>query len=248
MTTPTGQHHPASLGDDPTVLYFHHVGRPFDHYTSISADEFKAALDAVAEFGAILDPATAAGNPGFVITFDDGYAETMEAALPILEERGHRCILFLNTATIGGSVAASAAPRPMPATTWAEVGAAHTLGHQIGSHGHQHLDWSQLSASTVRDEVHRSIDAVIGAIAQRPFAFAYPYGRRPAELPAILEEYDCYGTTREAAAHHRCRPQAIRRCYLPARDRAEWRRLLAGWQRQRTARCDRCDCNAGPLV
>ena len=233
---------PASLRPDPVVLYFHHVGRPFHHYTSISTAEFSLAVDAVEEVGEVVTPGARSAHDGFVLTFDDGYAETLENALSVLEDRRMVCALFVNTATVGRKIPVPGSSETRPAATWRDLAFAVERGHVIGSHGHRHVDWTTLTAHERQEEVRRSAGDIRDNLGLPPFAFAYPYGRRPLDLPMELETHDFYATVRERAAHHSCRPHAIRRVYLPARAPRSWPRLLRGWAEARGSTglcCDR---------
>jgi peptidoglycan/xylan/chitin deacetylase (PgdA/CDA1 family) len=240
---------PASVGYDPIVLYFHHVGRKINHYTSISTDDFVRVLDLIEEAEEVGSVATTTVTEprSFAITFDDGYAETIDTALPLMEARGLRCSLFVNTGTIGRRVQRPSRIPTAPVATWRDLIAASSNGHLIGSHGHHHISWADLTERAVHNEIQQSIDELGEHLGITPFAFAYPYGKCPARIPSEFEDYDYYATTREPAAHRNCRPHAIRRVYLPTDEPDRWQHLLQSWQVLRDAQCVHCYCDTRPL-
>ena len=91
---------------DTLVLCFHRVGNP-EHggrsRLAISPDEFAAALDSVGqtrEFVPLERLSQSSSSPRAVVTFDDGYADNLEVALPILESRGIPATFFISTGFI----------------------------------------------------------------------------------------------------------------------------------------------------
>jgi peptidoglycan/xylan/chitin deacetylase (PgdA/CDA1 family) len=233
----------ASLGPDPIVLYFHHIGRPVDSHISIAPDEFERALDTISEYGRIVSPHTGetTNTPTFSLTLDDGYGDSIQTALPILETRGISCTLFVNTATVGSRIEVSGVQRSLAAATWGDLASAHAAGHAIGSHGHHHIRWDHLDLETTEIEAETSISLIQDRLGVDPLAFAYPFGRIPDRLPEKIKKYACFATVRVAASHWNCRSNAIRRVYLPARRLHEWRSLLEHWSGPgRAASCEYC--------
>lgn len=91
---------------DTLVLCFHRVGNP-EHggrsRLAISPDQFAAALDSVGqtrEFVPLERLSESSSSPLAVVTFDDGYADNLEVALPILESRGIPATFFISTGFI----------------------------------------------------------------------------------------------------------------------------------------------------
>lgn len=91
---------------DTLVLCFHRVADPAHGGRSrlaISPDDFAAVLDRVGlarDFVPLEDLASASSAPRAVVTFDDGYADNLRVALPILEARGIPATFFLSTGFI----------------------------------------------------------------------------------------------------------------------------------------------------
>jgi peptidoglycan/xylan/chitin deacetylase (PgdA/CDA1 family) len=108
------------------------------------------------------------------VTFDDGYRDNVDHALPVLERLGLRATFFLATGFLGGSFRSWAADHPM--MTAEQVQTIATLGHEIGAHSVTHQKLTKLPAAAVRRETTES-KALLEDLVGRPVtAFAYPKG------------------------------------------------------------------------
>ena len=107
----------------------------------------------------------------FVMTFDDGYADTLETALPVIEREAIPAILFLASDWL-------AAP-PRDGNSYMDRdGVARWLaaGCHIGSHGATHRQFSRMSREEAAEELARS-QRSLEALAGHPVRhFACPWG------------------------------------------------------------------------
>ena len=95
----------------PRVLAYHKVTRFELGGTWVSAPRFIRQIDALLADGfhfidedsflAALDGERTAGEREVLLTFDDGYLELLDHAIPALDERGIRALLFLVTDFVG---------------------------------------------------------------------------------------------------------------------------------------------------
>jgi peptidoglycan/xylan/chitin deacetylase (PgdA/CDA1 family) len=126
--------------------------------------------------GELVDAMRAGSQRGLVgITFDDGYVNLVEAALPELVRHGFTATMFICSGLLGGSSNWDDVPAwpLMSADQVCELAAA---GMEIGSHTITHLrmtggDTDQLKAEV--SESRTSLGELIGAPIR---GFAYPYG------------------------------------------------------------------------
>jgi peptidoglycan/xylan/chitin deacetylase (PgdA/CDA1 family) len=227
----------------PVVLYFHHVHPAVRHYTALSPDEFRRGLDIVLErVGPAIEPATSKpgfrppGHPCLLITFDDGYLDTLTLAAPVLAEFDVRVLLFCVTGELDradGLPAAERAALPPRNSylTWAEAGQLEAAGHVLSAHTHSHPKLTDLDEVSARREVDRSLRAVAEHTGRPAQTFAYPYGLIPGGRPAPQSVLG-FGTVKTAPAPWSLNPHEIRRSYLPSHEVDRWPALATEWRRQ----------------
>ena len=124
----------------------------------------------------------AAGCPDnrVVITFDDGFRNTLERGAPVLAALGFRATLFA-VAALGRRSndwpgQPSTIPR-LPLLTPSELRALADSGFEIGAHGLTHAPLDQLSQSAAEREIHDSSRALEDVVGKPVDVFAYPHGR-----------------------------------------------------------------------
>jgi peptidoglycan/xylan/chitin deacetylase (PgdA/CDA1 family) len=115
-----------------------------------------------------------------VVTFDDGTADFVDAALPVLAAHGLPVTLYAATAFIetGTAFADGAAP-----VSWAGLRDAVSTGLvSVGSHTHRHRLLDRLGAADVDDELDRSIELIADRLGAAPADFAYPKAVAPSPV------------------------------------------------------------------
>ncbi len=108
------------------------------------------------------------------ITFDDGYRDNYECALPVLEQFGVKATFFVATGFLGKSFPSSAGQ--VPVMTESEVRELAKLGHEVGAHTVAHPRLTQVSRVTALGEIENSkyiLERMLGAAV---LSFAYPKG------------------------------------------------------------------------
>lgn len=223
----------------PLVLYFHHVHPTLDHYTNLTPSAFEYGLDTVLEsfepvsLESVLDvDATAQppAKPSVLITFDDGYADLLDTAVPALAERGVPATFFVCTSLLGRR---SADPRGNH-LTWTDCADLVAAGHAIGSHGCTHRPLTELSPAEIDHEVRQSFAALRSRLGIDHAAYAYPYGLM-SEIPERIEGFagsvTAFGTVKAAARPWTDAPRQIRRTYLPTGHDSSWPELVRHWRR-----------------
>ena len=183
----------------PRVLAYHKVTRFELGGTWVSAPRFIRQIDALLADGfhfidedsflAALDGERTAGEREVLLTFDDGYLELLDHAIPALDERGIRALLFLVTDFVGKeNTWELALPwRRAAHMGWDEAADLGRRGFSFGSHSRTHRDLTRLSAAEAADELEGSkaeLEARLGTPAR---SFSYPFGRTSAALGAAAE-------------------------------------------------------------
>lgn len=102
-----------------------------------------------------------------VLTFDDGYADQYQYAVPILHEYGDAATFFVITGDL-------ATPRHL---TWEQLDVMRALGQDIAAHGVQHDDLSQMTAAQQAYQIDESIAALRTRLHLPVDSYCYPSGR-----------------------------------------------------------------------
>jgi peptidoglycan/xylan/chitin deacetylase (PgdA/CDA1 family) len=107
-----------------------------------------------------------------VVTFDDGTADFVDVALPILERHAIPATLYVATDFVDRS-------RPFPGgglpVSWAGLRDATSTGLvTLGSHTHTHCLLDRVDPATASEELRRSRDLIAEHTGTRPEHFAYP--------------------------------------------------------------------------
>lgn len=163
------------------VLIYHRVGARTAVDVDLPTDVFERQIAALAASGravtmdAALEALAATTPPALdpvVVTFDDGTADVVEEALPVLERHRVPALLYLATAHIEEQRSFPDDGRP---TSWAALSDAVASGWlQVGSHTHSHALLDRLAVDLVADELDRSIDLIGDRLGVSAEHFAYP--------------------------------------------------------------------------
>lgn len=110
------------------------------------------------------------------LTFDDGYADFLDHALPVLRRHDCGATLFVLPGRLGGDNAWDPLGPRKPLLTADGIRHAAQAGVEIGSHGLTHVDLTKADDDLLRAETAES-RAVLSELIGAPVAgFCYPYG------------------------------------------------------------------------
>jgi peptidoglycan/xylan/chitin deacetylase (PgdA/CDA1 family) len=119
-----------------------------------------------------------------IITFDDGYRDTLEHAIPILKHMGFPASFFVPTGLLGTDRRIQGEPDGMvfPKMEWADIKGLAEQGFEIGAHSVHHVSLGSADQDRAIDEILRSKRDLESRIGEPVRYFSYPFGR-PGDIP-----------------------------------------------------------------
>jgi len=167
------------------VLTYHSIGDRRPHETNVSTSAFERQMEFLASATrpvALQDVSASQDGPvQVIVTMDDGYADNLEVAQPILARHGIPAICFLTVDYIGSG-------RPLPhdaayaaeqvrLLSWDEARQLARRNVTIGSHGNSHTRFTSLDDDAVRHEIAGSRDRIRAETGTDVSYLSFPYGR-----------------------------------------------------------------------
>jgi peptidoglycan/xylan/chitin deacetylase (PgdA/CDA1 family) len=164
-----------------------------------------------------------------VVTFDDGSADNVAHAFPILERQRIPAVTFVVTGKLGGRNDWDGDAAPWALMDGAAIRDWARRGFEFGVHGRTHRSLSGLDDAVAETDGAQADLAVL--LGKTPLAFAYPYGdvtaRARAGRPAVCDRLWCARRNQpfgrrslDAAAHGR--PAGLSRGRVLCRLRLGW--------------------------
>lgn len=142
------------------------------------------------------------GGRGVVVTFDDGTADFVEEAVPVLAHHGVPATMYLATAFLEDQRMFPDEGRPM---TWAAAAEALASGVvTYGSHTHTHALLDRIPPDAAAEELDRSVGLVQDRLGVDAQHFAYPKA-----LPAASATEPLIRSRFRTAALGRTRPNRL---------------------------------------
>lgn len=184
------------------VLMYHKVNDVEGNSVTVQVSQFEEQMAQLGELGytavsldAVLDHYRE-GKPlphqAVLITFDDGYRDNLENAVPILQRYGYPAVLFVPIGYLG-------AGRPLPhdehlavrgivnhTLDWSELDELERAGVRIESHGIGHRPLADLAVDEAAREITLSKLRLEDALGRPVRAFAYVKGSEAHYRPVHL--------------------------------------------------------------
>lgn len=175
-----------------TFLCYHSVAPEGPRYLTVGRELFERQLVALRDRGlrggglADLAAVTAGERvePTVFLTFDDGFRDNHETAMPLLRKHGQRAFVFVLPPLVDAGaplawpeVAADARryPSSMRSVTWPMLEEMKEAGFEVGSHTLTHPHLPDLGGEALREELWES-RARIGERLGSCDTLAYPFG------------------------------------------------------------------------
>ncbi len=124
-----------------------------------------------------------------VLTFDDGYANVHEHALPVLVRHGFSATVFVVAGHVGR---ANDWAQPLHGIgrqtmlSWNQMKDLVDHGVEIGAHTISHTDLTSLEPEAIEREIVGSVEEINSQLSEPVETFAYPFGSFSDEVVAIV--------------------------------------------------------------
>lgn len=213
------------------VLMYHSISRssqPDPHRLRVHPDRLDRHLRLLRRLGLRGVPLSALlraqerGEAGRLValTFDDGYTDFVEHAMPVLERHGMSGTLYVVAGRMGGANEWDSGPQ-LDIMNADQVRAVAAAGHEVGSHTLTHARLAGADPDSLTAEIAGS-RRVLEELLQREVAsFCYPYGASDAaaadavqaagyDNACVIGDYDpgdrftlprCYVSPQDTGAH-----------------------------------------------
>jgi peptidoglycan/xylan/chitin deacetylase (PgdA/CDA1 family) len=173
------------------VLMYHHVGPPRAGACpslTVAPDRFERQMSWLARNGYVgIRPsdwlAHRAGRSlpsrSVLITFDDGYADIVQHAFPVLQRHDFGAVVFVVTQRVAGASDWDWIDGwiPHPLMTAGQIREWAARGIEFGAHTRTHPDLTRLAEADLDAEIAGSRDELAAITGEEVTSFAYPYGR-----------------------------------------------------------------------
>lgn len=187
-----------------TFLCYHSIASEGPRYLTVSAELFERQLAELRRRGvrggglAELDEAAAgrSAEPTAFLTFDDGFRDNYETALPLLRQYGFAAFVFVLPPLVDSGapllwpeVAGDCErfPATMRSVTWEMLGEMKEGGFEVGAHTLTHPHLSQLGGEALHEELWESRRRVVERLGSCD-TLAYPFGDWSPPVAAAARE------------------------------------------------------------
>lgn len=173
-----------------TVLLYHRVSDDVRDNLTVGIEQFERQMAQLSRDCRVLDirevltmgQVPRSSRPLVAITFDDGYLDNYEHAVPILVRHGVPAAFFVSTGLIGSQRRFPHDVRRgnpfLPLMAWDQLRQMVQAGFVIGSHTVGHIDCAAEPEAVVRGELAQSRDDLLRELGVGEPIFGYPYGGR----------------------------------------------------------------------
>ncbi len=169
------------------VLYYHRVGHfreGAERKMNVTPDQFRRQMEHLTRrkyaFVTLDEMLAGPKRKCAAITFDDGYRDLLEHALPVLDELKIPATFFIVTGAVGAKDAWYRGEERV--MDWSDLQGLLKRGHAIGSHSISHPPLTKVSVADARREIADSKKALEDRLGVAIRHFAYPQGLNSAEV------------------------------------------------------------------
>ncbi len=135
------------------------------------------------------------------LTFDDGFANTLSDAVPILREHDLPAACFVVPAHVGGDNRWGGRATPgiptLPLLDWDGLARLRDAGVAVGGHTRTHPRLSSLTSADLEREIGHCAVEIQDRLGVSPAGFAYPFGDVNSTVAAVVRRAYAWAVTTE---------------------------------------------------
>jgi len=203
------------------VLLYHRVNDELRDSVTVGIEQFNKQMEIVKQTCTVVSIEDVVnGNlpknstrPIVAVTFDDGYLDNYDNAVPILLRHKIPAAFFISTGVIGTDNGfkhdLSALGKALPNMNWKQIKHMKQLGFTIGPHTINHINCAKDDARKVRQEIIESKQTVENTLNIKEVIFAYPFGKKEDINSDILEYVKEVGYLGCLSAYGGCNKKSI---------------------------------------
>ena len=181
------------------VLLYHRVNDELRDSVTVSIEQFDQMMTNIKKYYPIAsieniiagDLPRNTARPIICVTFDDGYRDNYDYAVPILLKHQIPAAFFVSTGMIGQERGFAhdldKLGYALPNMTWQQIQQMYQHGFTIGSHTVNHFNCGKGSAEEVHRELLGSKRVLQRELGRNEVIFAYPFGKKTDISPQALE-------------------------------------------------------------
>lgn len=167
------------------ILLYHNILNDPQDPSAVIVDNFKMQMKWIADNGynviSLKEALKSLNNndapkKSIVFTFDDGFIDFIETALPVLNKYDFCATVFIVVSEVGGFSSWQEHNLNRRLMNWKSLKEIICAGHTIGSHGLHHYDLTKLAQRDLDKEVVASKEIIQEKLGIEVDSFSYPWG------------------------------------------------------------------------
>jgi peptidoglycan/xylan/chitin deacetylase (PgdA/CDA1 family) len=211
------------------VLNYHSIGVSKGNTLVLDPKKLTQQMEFLAEQGyspltlsdfiLLLEKKKAAPAKPVLLTFDDGYIDNYEQAMPILKRHGFPATIFISPGTIGQE----------NKVNWKQIKEMQEAGWDIQPHGMTHPHLPKLTAAEQKEEITQARRLIEEQLGTKADIFCYPFGEFNKQTLTILKEegFRYAFTIRQGRTSSSQDPFQLKRIYVNSEDSLlQWSKKL----------------------
>lgn len=218
------------------ILMYHKVGVPVnskaDTFLNVSRHDFQRQMQVLRRMGytgvTFVDAVEGLteGKPlpkkPVCVTFDDGYTNVRENALPMLASLHWPATVFVPTAYVGSQNTwdVENGKPVLPIMDWQDLQGLQDYGWEMAGHTHSHPHLDRLKRESALREIERGGQEIDASLGKQARTFCYPFGGLNEETPELAKQAGFIGacTTKSGLANSGRDPMLLPRVKVAYRD------------------------------